>query len=108
MDAFDDDFAEEVQELDQGELELEKLESRLEKVREPKRGGNKKFAQGVALVMSLGFVVAGCLYGGVILGDYFTARTGSDSYKTLGLITGLMLALFSAVKLLQPLMKSED
>ena len=109
MDVFDDEFdEEEIEELDQSEVELQALEARIEKVRGPAKGGNRKFAQGVALVTSLGFVVAVFLYGGVRFGDYLALRTGSDSYKLLGVMSGLMMALFSAVKLMRPLLKSDD
>lgn len=108
MDDFDDDFAGEVEELDESERELQKLEERLENVRPPKSGGNKKFAQGVALVASLGFVFAGCLFGGVTVGEYLAEKTGSDGYELMGVLLGLGMALFSGVKLMQPLLKSDD
>jgi hypothetical protein len=90
------------------EAELRRLEGRLESLREPQRGQNKQFAKGVALVASLGFVLAGCLLGGLMLGDYLVQRTGHQIFQLVGVLLGLFTALFAGAKLMKPLMKSEE
>lgn len=90
------------------EAELQALEERLEKLKGPEKKGDKQYARGLALVASLGFVLAGCLIGGLAFGDYLVAKTGSQSFQLVGLFLGLGTALFAGVKLLGPLMKSEE
>ena len=94
--------------LDESEIGLRKLEGRLEKLRTPPSGGNKQFARGIALVASLGFVLAGCLLLGLMIGEYLVLRTGYQIFQLLGVLFGLLTALFAGSKLMKPLMKSED
>lgn len=94
--------------LDESEIGLRKLEGRLQELRTPAGGGNKQFARGIALVASLGFVLAGCLIAGLMLGDYLVLRTGHQIFQLLGVLFGLLTALFAGSKLMKPLMKSED
>lgn len=94
--------------LDESEIGLRKLEGRLEQLRTPPGGGNKQFARGIALVASLGFVLAGCLIAGLLIGDYLVQQTGHKIFQLLGVLLGLVTALFAGAKLMKPLMKSED
>ena len=107
-DQFDDelDMAEEI--LDESEQALQRLESRLDQVREPKKKGNKQFARGIALVLSLGFVLAGCLIAGLTAGEYLAQRTGYPIFQLLGALFGLLIAFVSGAKLLKPIMNSEN
>ena len=102
---FDDDLDD--VELVTEENELRELESRIEKLKEPK-GGNPLFAKGVTLVTSLGFILAGCLAGGYFLGDLVAKRTGHPSFLIAGLLVGLAVALMALVKLMKPFMASSE
>lgn len=107
MDDFDDDLDAELEVIDQSEAALAQLEERIEKLQEPNRGGNKQFARGIALVVSLGFVLAGCLIAGLMLGEYLVKQTGNQIFQLLGVFVGLAAALVSGSKLMKPLMKSD-
>jgi hypothetical protein len=107
----EDDLAPQTQEevlLADSEASLQELEGRLSKLREPEGSGNKQFARGLALVASLGFVLAGCLIAGLMIGDYLVDKTGHRIFQLLGALFGLVTALFAGAKLMKPLMKSED
>lgn len=94
--------------VDESEVELQRLEQRLERLKEPRKTGDKQFARGLALVASFGFVLAGCLIGGLMLGEYLVKQTGQELFQLVGVILGLGTALFAGAKLLGPLMKSES
>lgn len=105
---FGDLFEDPQVELNSDELALQELEERLGKFKGPTRESQKLYAKGVGLVMSFGFVVAGCLIGGLFLGDYLVAKTGQETYKILGVFLGLLVAAFAGAKLLAPFMRSDD
>ena len=107
-DEFDDLFEEPGVELSSDELELRELEDRLGKFKGPSRESQKIYAKGVGLVMSFGFVLAGCLIGGLFLGDYMVQRTGHEIFKVAGILFGLLVAGFAGVKLMGPFLKSDD
>lgn len=86
------------------ENDLRDLESRIAKLR-PENGGNKTFARGVALVTSLGFILAGCLAVGFYIGHYFALRTGLPALQVVGLAVGLAAAVFALVKLMRPFLE---
>jgi MFS family permease len=94
--------------LSASEADLRELEDRLDKAREPEGSGNKQFARGLALVASLGFVLAGCLIAGLMVGEYLVDKTGYRIFQLLGALFGLFTAFFAGAKLMKPLMKSED
>ena len=94
--------------LADSEGELQKLEGRLGNARQPETTGNKQFARGLALVASLGFVLAGCLIAGLMMGEYLVDKTGYRIFQLLGVLFGLATALFAGAKLMKPLMKSDD
>lgn len=94
--------------LAQSEAELQALEDRLVKIKGPASKGDKQFARGLALVASFGFVLAGCLVGGLMIGDYLVAESGHKIFRLVGLFLGLFTALFAGVKLMKPLMRSEN
>ena len=94
--------------LAQSEAELQALEERLDKIKGPVSKGDKQFARGLALVASFGFVLAGCLVGGLMFGDYLVAESGHKIFRLVGLFLGLFTALFAGVKLMKPLMKSDN
>jgi len=104
MDEKKTPLSNEEEKLARSEADLQRLEGRLESLREPEGGGNRQFARGVGLVASLGFVLAGCLYGGLLLGDYLVLKTGYPFFQLGGVLLGLVTALFAGVKLLKPLM----
>mgnify|MGYP001189125460 CR=1 FL=1 len=88
------------------EKTLEKLEGRIARLKEPERKGSSLYAKGIGLVLSFGFVMAGCLIAGVYLGDYLALKAGIPVLKLVGIVIGLVVALTAAVKLLQPFLKS--
>lgn len=88
------------------EKALEKLEGRIARLKEPERKGNALYAKGVGLVLSFGFVMAGCLIAGVYLGDYLALKAGVPALKIVGIVLGLVVALSAAAKLMQPFLKS--
>lgn len=90
------------------ESELRDLESRISKLKEPEGGGNTTFARGVSLVASMGFVLAGCLFAGLYLGDYLVLKFGMPSLRLAGLGLGLVTALFAVVKLMRPFLQAQD
>ncbi len=91
--------------LSREEEQLRELEGRLAKFRpEADRVNRKQYATGVALVLSFGFVLAGCLVGGILLGDYLMAQTGVVAYRVGGILLGLVAAGFAGLKLLKPLL----
>lgn len=90
------------------ETELRDLESRLERLKQPARGGNALFARGVGLVTSLGFIVAGCLAAGFFLGQKAAQYAGRPVFTGLGVLLGLAAALFAVVKLMGPFLKGEE
>jgi len=94
--------------LAESEVDLQDLEGRLDKFRKPQDSSNRRFAQGVALVASLGFVLAGCLIAGILLGDYLWQQTGFRGFQLIGALFGLITAFFAGGKLMKPLMKSDD
>lgn len=94
--------------LADSEQDLQKLEGRLGKLREPEHSGSKQFARGLALVASMGFVLAGCLIAGLMIGEYLVEQTGYRIFQLLGALFGLMTAFFAGAKLMKPLMKSES
>lgn len=104
-DAFKDPA---IESLHKSEADLRSLEGRLEKLRTAPVSGDKQFARGVALVASFGFVLAGCLIAGLLLGEYLVERTGYQIFQLLGVFVGLGTALFAGAKLMKPLMKSEE
>lgn len=91
-------------ELLSDEDELRELESRIAKLR-PESGGNKTFARGVTLVTSLGFILAGCLAVGFYAGHYVAGRTGVPAFQVVGLLIGLVTAIFALVKLMRPFLE---
>ncbi|MFA5508599.1 MAG: hypothetical protein WC314_07035 [Vulcanimicrobiota bacterium] len=93
--------------LEDSEADLQQLEDRLQKVKEPGSKGDKNFARGLALVASLGFVLAGCLIAGLLIGEYLVDQTGYRIFQLLGVLLGLVTAGFAGAKLMKPLMKSE-
>lgn len=107
MDSFDD-FEGEEDDLSQEESGLRDLEARLEKFRKPKSSGNGQFARGLALVTSMGFVLAGCLIAGLLLGEWAADRTGHQIFQLLGILMGLGAAAFSGSKLMRPFLKSDE
>jgi hypothetical protein len=94
--------------FDESEADLKKLEGRLEKFRGPADSGSRQFARGIALVASLGFVLAGCLIAGILLGDYLVEQTGHRIFQLLGALFGLVTAFYAGGKLMKPIMKSSD
>ncbi len=90
------------------EADLRDLESRIEKLQQPVGGGSRLFARGVALVSSMGFILAGCIFLGDFLGRSLALRFGSQAFHMVGLVLGLAAAVISSVKLLKPFLKSED
>ena len=94
--------------LAESEADLQELEGRLSKLREPENSGGKQFARGLALVASLGFVLAGCLIAGLMIGEFLVDKTGYRIFQLLGALFGLVTAFFAGTKLMKPLMKSED
>lgn len=110
MEPGDDNPLEDDEELElrETDVKLAELEGRIERLKGPEHKGNRQFAQGVALVLSMGFVIVGCLFAGLLLGDYLVERTGYKVFQLVGLVTGLGTALFAGVKLMKPLMKSNE
>lgn len=86
--------------------ELERLESKIKELKEPVRG-NAKFARGVALVTTLGFLVVGCILAGYYLGTYLQARYHSQALLILCLLGGIVFAFYAGYRTLQPLMESD-
>lgn len=103
----DDDFLDPDPGLATDEAGLRDLESRIEKLKQPQQG-QALFAKGVALVTSIGFVLAGCLAGGFFLGNYLTVRTGSQVFTILGVVLGLAAAATAVFKLMGPFLKSSE
>lgn len=93
--------------LAESEAGLQELEGRLKKAKVPESAGDKTFARGLALVASLGFVLAGCLIAGLLIGEYLVDKTGYRIFQLLGVLFGLVTAGFAGAKLMKPLMKSE-
>lgn len=94
--------------LAESDAALTQLEGRLKKAREPEGSGDRQFARGLALVASLGFVLAGCLIAGLLFGEYLVEQTGYRIFQLLGILFGLVTAFFAGAKLMKPLMKSEE
>lgn len=90
------------------EKALERLESKIERLKEPERKGNAVYAKGVGLVLSFGFIMAGCLMAGVYIGDWLAVKVGVPAVKLVGIVLGLVVALGAALKLLQPFLKSHE
>ncbi len=108
MDQEFDDDARVIDTTPAEEAELRDLESRISKLREPEGGGNTTFARGVSLVASMGFVLAGCLFAGLYLGDYLVLKFGMSWLRLAGLGLGLVTALFAVVKLMRPFLQAQD
>lgn len=106
--SFDDDD----DPLDDGvsaeEADLRDLESRLDRLKPPAHVGNALYARGVALVTSMGFVLAGCLAAGFFLGQAVANKTGQPIFTALGTVAGLAAALFAVAKLMAPFLKSSE
>lgn len=83
---------------------LERLQARIDKLKAPERG-DAKFARGVALVASLGFIVAGCVMGSYYLGNYLAKTYGSDLYMVGSLLGGLALGGYACFKLVAPFLE---
>lgn len=94
--------------LSQDESELRDLEARLAKFKKPKDGSNRTFVKGIALVTSMGFVLAGCLIAGLLLGEWAAEKTGSEIFQLLGILLGLAAAAVSGSKLMSPFLKSDE
>lgn len=107
MDEEQAPLTKEDRELASSEARLQELEGRIQAVKGP-QGGNKQFARGLALVASMGFVLAGCLIAGVWIGDFIVLKTGNKNLQVLGVLIGLFTAFYAGAKLLKPLMKSDD
>jgi hypothetical protein len=103
----EDDLLDPGPELVSEEAGLRELESRLDKLKQP-AGGNTLFARGVGLVTSLGFVLAGCIVGGMYLGNLMAVRFDNQLFTILGVLLGLAAAITASVKLLKPFLKSEE
>ena len=104
---FDPEDEEEI-ELRAEEKQLLELEGKISRLKGPQKRGNALYAKGVAMVLSFGLVMAGCLMAGLFLGDYLAGVTGIPVFKLLGIVLGLVVALSAAWKLMQPFLKSDD
>lgn len=109
MDSYEGLPDETEHELSQDEAELRELEARLQKFKKPKsNSSNRTFARGIALVTSMGFILAGCLIAGLLVGEWAVERTGYQIFQLLGLLLGLVAAIFSGAKLMKPFLKSDE
>ena len=101
-------LTDEERDLARSEAGLRDLEGRLERLKEPQSSSNGQFAKGLALVASFGFILAGCLIAGLLLGEYLVDKTGYRIFQLLGALFGLVTALFAGAKLMKPLMNSKE
>lgn len=88
--------------------QLERVEQRIQELKDPRKKADRQFTRGVALVTSLGFVVVGCIFGGYLLGDYLAKRFGSELYLILSLLGGLGMAGYAGYRLLLPFLEDEN
>ena len=102
------DEEDEAEDLSAEEERLGKLEDRIENLKNPEKRNQALYAKGVGLVLSFGFVLAGCLVAGLLLGDFLVEKTGSPSFKILGIFLGLVVALVAGAKLMGPFLKSDE
>lgn len=108
MDSYDDPDDGVEHQFSKEESELRELEARLEKFRKPQSAGNRQFARGLALVTSMGFVLAGCLIAGLLLGEWAAEQTGHKIFQLLGILMGLAAAAVSGSKLMRPFLKNDE
>lgn len=106
-DLHDEDEADEV-DLRGEEQELQRLESTITRLKGPEKKGQALYAKGVGLVLSFGFIMAGCLMAGLYLGDFLALKAGVPALKIVGIVLGLVVALVAAAKLMQPFLKSDE
>ena len=88
--------------------QLERVEQKIQELKDPRKKADRQFTRGVALVTSLGFVVVGCILGGYLLGDYLAKRLGSELYLILSLLGGFGMAGYAGYRLLMPFLEDEN
>lgn len=98
---LDDASTLEVAPLDQEDVELRLLQSRIDGLKGQAQG-SPVFARGIALATSMGFVLAGCLMVGFWGGHVLAEKTGYKALEVLGLLVGLGVAVISLSKMLRP------
>lgn len=108
-DPFDEFAPDEELEASAEDAELRDIEARIKKLKKrPGSGQGRHFARGIALATTMGFVVAGCLLAGMMLGEYLKKETGSEFLQLAGILFGLAAAAFSGSKLLRPFLRPEE
>ena len=100
--------SEESDDLAEHERKLQRLEQRIGDLKGPKKRNQALYAKGIGLVLSFGFVLAGCLIAGLFLGDFMVQQTGYPILKVVGILIGLVVALLAGVKLMGPFLKSDE
>lgn len=87
--------------------DLDRLESRINDLKKP-GNPNRKFARGLALVTTLGFLVVGCILAGYYLGTYLEAKYDSRLYMVVCLLGGILAGAYSGYRTMQPLLENDE
>ena len=87
--------------------ELERLEAKIKDLKKP-NNPNRKFARGLALVTTLGFLVVGCILAGYYVGTYLEAKYESRFLLVACLLGGIFAGAYSGFRTMQPLLENDE